>query len=90
MNTKDNTIHFKEKENKEEKKIVVANAVCPNCQMNKEGVLKIPVFDQLGVEGIRVCKNCGTLFMEKVFLDMILEVIAIRKDGNTNESNIIQ
>lgn len=92
----DNIDKFK---NKEEKKIEVKEekkktenvfAICPGCQSNKEGILKIPVLENVGVQGLCVCKNCGIVFMERAYLDMVLEIIKTRSSKPTDISSVSQ
>lgn len=70
----------KEPENKKGVKVNSQLAICPNCRKNKEGVLKIPLFEQLGVEGLRVCKECGVVFMDPTFLEIVKDSIKNLKD----------
>jgi transcription elongation factor Elf1 len=91
----DNIDKFKKKDDKkievkEEKKTENIFTICPGCQSNKEGILKIPAFDKMGVEGLCICKNCGIVFMERVYLDMVLEIIKARTTKPTDVSIIPQ
>lgn len=95
---KDNIKHFKKDiepedgfnndKEKDNRKVVTSVATCPACRSNNEGVLKIPAFDALGVEGLRVCKNCGIVFMEKIFLEMILDIIDVRNNDTSGKVKI--
>ncbi|MCK9281420.1 MAG: hypothetical protein M0P71_12415 [Melioribacteraceae bacterium] len=92
----DNIDKFKKKDEKkievkeEKKKTENVFAICPNCQSNKEGILKIPALEQIGVQGLCVCKNCGIVFMERSYLDMVLEIIKARTTKPTDVSIIPQ